>query len=135
MVRTVQLGPVDLIASDISPAFGFFYRTRFKIPKGGTVTYISISPPNATPPTWVSATMYQSRLLDESGFQGEKSGHALITDAYPWGGLGDPPHPAIWNGRHTVDDSFEYTLEILVFDGTGASVPTWKALIIVEVED
>ena len=133
MVRTVQLGPVDLTISDIIPLFGAFYRTRFKIPKSGTVTYISISPPNATPPTWVSATVYQSRLLD-GDYQGEKSGHALITDAFPWGGFGDPPHPAIWNGRHTVDDSFEYTLEVLVFDGSGATSPIWEAIILVEVD-
>lgn len=90
-------------------------------------------PPVDTPPTWVRVVLYPSSLLDVSGFEGEKYPYQLIPNAYPWGPL-DFPHAVTWEGRHRVDDNFEYTIEILVFDGTGATAPIWKAMVIVEVD-
>lgn len=133
MVRTIQLGPEDMPAAPILALFGNIYRTRFTVPAGGTLTFISIMPPTDTPPTWVRAVLFQSRMLDVSGFEGEKEPHQLIPAAYPWGPR-DFPHAAIWEGRHRVNDDFEYTLELIVHDGSGASSPTWRAMAVVEVE-
>lgn len=134
MVRTVQMGPEDMPSAPIAALFGNIYRTRFRIPPGSTLTYVAIMPPVDTPPTWVRAVLYQSRLLDESGFEGEKEPYQLIPAAYPWGPR-DFPHAAVWEGRHRVDDGFEFTLELLVHDGTGASAPRWRTMAVVEVEE
>lgn len=134
MVRTIQLGPEDMPLTAILALFGDYYRTRFKIPAGGTLTYIVIRPPANTPPTWVRAMLYQSRRLDDAGFESNTVIHQLIPIAYPWGAR-DYPMSAIWEGRHRVDDNFEYTLELLVHDGTGASSPVWRTMAIVEVDE
>lgn len=134
MVRTVQLGPEDMPVAPISALFGDYYQTRFKIPAGSTLTYVAIRPPVDTPPTWVRAMVYQSRRLEESGFDSNTVVHHLIPVAYPWGAR-DYATAAIWEGRHRVDDNFEYTLELLVHDGTGASAPVWRTMAIVEVDD
>lgn len=134
MVRTIQLGPEQIPASDISALFGGIWRIRFQVPAGGTVTYISIMAPVDTPRTWVRAVLYQTRRLLDVNFEGEKAVHQLIPEAFSYGSL-DFPTAVIWEGRHRVDDNFEYTLEILVYDGTGVSAPIWKAMALVEVDE
>lgn len=133
MVRTVQLGPQDAVASGAA-LFGVVYRTAFKIPAGGIVTFVSVMPPVDTPPTFVRVVLYPSPLIDDVNFEGEKYLYQLIPVAYPWGPR-DFPVAVTWEGRHRVDDSFEYTLEVIIHDGTGATAPIWKSMIIVEVEE
>ena len=134
MVRTIQLGPENIPVSDISALFGIYYRIRFPVPAGGILTYLAIMPPVNTPPTWARAMVYQTRLLEDSGFDSNTVAHQLIPIAYPWGAR-DYPRSAVWEGRHRVDDNFEYTLEILVHDGSGASAPEWRAIVLVEVKE
>ena len=133
MIRTIQMGPQDLVVYGVS-LFGNHFRTLFKIPAGATVTLVSIMPPRDTPPTWVRATLVPSPTFDNEDFEGGQYPYQLIPAAYPWGPT-DQSNAAVWEGRHRVDDNFEYTLELLVHDGTGASSPIWKALAIVEVEE
>ena len=133
MVRTIQLGPQDLSIFGAT-LFGERYKTQFKIPAGAIVTLVSIMPPVDTPPTWVRAVLFPSPNIDDVNFEGEKYPYQLIPVAYPWGGR-DFPQAAIWEGRHRVDDNFEYTLEVLVHDGSGATAPIWKAIVIVEVDE
>jgi hypothetical protein len=133
MVRTIQIGPQDLVLFGVT-LFGERFRTLFKIPGGATVTLVSIMPPRNTPPTWVRATLVPSPTFDNEDFEAGQYPYQLIPAAYPWGPA-DHSHAAVWEGRHRVDEDFEYTLEVLVHDGSGASPSIWKAIVIMEVEE
>ncbi len=135
MIRTILLGPqVAVEPTGVISPFGTFLGTTFKVPAGGTLTFVSVMAPVDTPPTFVRVTLYPSHLLDDENFEGEKYPHQLIPAAYPWGPR-DFPIAVTWEGRHRVDDNFEHTLEITIHDGSGASSPIWNAMALVEVEE
>lgn len=123
-VRSVRLGPTDAVVVDTT-----IVGVHFKIPAGATLIYAAIGPSDAGiyPRQISTITLYHSKDEATTGYPYPlKTGYSY-KDAFR-------PRPLVWEGKHKLNSNYEHTLELSVYNQSGASI-TIRGLCVYEEVD